>query len=254
MQNFEHPYINNHFDFKVPKRYLIIGTFPPNPDCSEREGEIPFFYGNVNSLWSIIKDTGLYPEYIFTTIKEINKWLDDYDVGVTDVLKSCSRANEKICSTLDTDLIVKPGDLDIRLKQYIETYINSIVRIFFTSGSEIKASNSAYYLFGQLMGKSFIKGNKEKLIKLPSPSGNANTSLYRGKKEKFGLVDEFYTFLSDNYPHAISFAEKTWHEKKQLPKGEKIRRLPEDRAYSTEFKTWYYKKYLQLEKKKNEKN
>jgi hypothetical protein len=55
--------------------------------------------------------------------------------------------------------------------------------------------------------------------------------------------------LTDNYPDAITFAEKTWQEKKLLLKGEKIRRLPDDRAYSAEFKTWFYKKYLNFEKK-----
>jgi hypothetical protein len=249
MQKFEHPYINNHFDFKVPKRYLIIGTFPPNPKCAERSGELPFFYGNVNSLWSIIKNTGLYPDYTFTTVNDIKKWLDDYEVGVTDVLKSCSRANDKICSTFDTDLVINDEDLDDRLKKYIINNQVNIEKIFFTSGSDVKTSNSAYYLFKTLMGSKFVKNHKDKLIKLPSPSGNSNTSLYRGKQNKFGLIDEFYTFLSDNYPDAIIFAEKTWQEKMTLPKGEKIRRLPDDRPYSAEFKTWFYKKYLQFEKK-----
>lgn len=249
MQQFHHPYINSHFDFTIPKRYLIIGTFPPNPDCSERSGELPFFYGNVGSLWSIISNTGLYDSYSFNTVDNIKQWLNEFNIGVTDVLKSCKRSEDKICSTLDTDLIVSNEDLDIRLKQYVVANINKIEKIFFTSGSEMKSSNSAYSLFSLLMGKAFINTNKEKLIKLPSPSGNANTSVYKGRKEKFGLVDEFYNFLSENYPDALIFAEKTWHQKKELAKGEKLRRLPEGRAYSVEFKTWFYKKYLQFEKK-----
>ncbi len=248
MEHFEHPYIKEEF-FTKPYRRLIIGTFPPNPACPERNSELPFFYGNVNSFWSIIKNTGLYPDYRFNTVEEIIKWLNDHDIAVTDVLKSCSRAQGKICSTFDADLIVSNNDLDHRLKEYIERFIGQIEKIYFTSGSESKGSNSAFALFKLLMGIDFINLHKSKLIRLPSPSGNSNTSLYKGKKERFGLVDEFYNFLYENYPDAIAFAEETWIQKKKLPKGDKIRRLPVDRAYSAEFKTWFYKKYLHFEKK-----
>jgi hypothetical protein len=227
---------------------LIIGTFPPNPDCAERSAQIPFFYGNVGSLWSIIEDTNLFPKYSFDTVENIKKWLDDYSVGVTDVLKTCSRSNDKLCSTEDKDLIITTDDLDQRLKSYILNNLTGIERIYFTSGGTNKSSNSAFYWFTKLMGKQFAEREKHKLIKLPSPSGSSYTSNYRGKKERFGLVEEFYQFLEENYPDAISFAEDTWKQKMNLPKGKKIRRLPEDRAYSKEFKTWFYTKYLQLNK------
>src|ERR1022692_3042969 len=184
-----HPYIDEHFDFSYGKRYLIIGTFPPNPTCTERRGEMQFFYGNTGSLWSIIDNTRLYPGYNFTNAMGIKKWLNDFTVGVTDVLKSCKRRQENECSTEDKHLIIEESDLDDRLKKYILKFDAEIKKIFFTSGSVSKSSNSAYYWFKKLMGIHFNTISKGKLIKLPSPSGNAYTSLYRGKKEQFGLIE-----------------------------------------------------------------
>lgn len=244
---FKHPYIDVHFDFTIKKKYLIIGTFPPCADCEERIGEIKFFYGNAGSLWSIISNTKLYPNYNFKEVNQIKKWLNDYSIGVTDVLKSCKRTIENKCSTQDKHLIIQPSDLDERLKNYVLKHQDYIQTIFFTSGSESKSSNSAFYWFKKLMADELKKIPSHKLVKLPSPSGSANTSLFKGKKEKYGLVDEFYNFLAENYPNAINFAQQTWEQKKKLPKGEKIKRLPEDRQYSTDFKQWFYGKYLKLQ-------
>lgn len=244
----EHPYLR-HFDTSKSWKYLIIGTFPPKRGCPERTDLFPYFYGNEGSLWQILYQTGLYPDFDFASVENIISWQDAYSVGVTDVLKQCTRKAGKECSPNDKDLLVDLAtDLNETLKSYVLNNIASIEKIFFTSGSETSGSNSAFWFFQQLLGAEMNIIPLSKIVKLPSPSGNANTSLFKGNGEKFGLVDDFYNFLSNFYPDALEYATATWKQKSILPKGEKIQRLPNDRKYTQEFKKWMYQNYLPKQK------
>lgn len=253
MKHFEHPYIKEEF-FTKPYRRLIIGTFPPNPNCEERRSELPFFYGNVNSIWSIIGKTNLYPEYNFGNLIEIKKWLNDYSVGVTDVIKSCSRSTDKICSSYDKDLIISQNDFDVRLKQFILKNLHHIESILLTSGSDSATNNSALSLFKQLMGRELSSIDEQKLIVLPSPSGEFLRSVFSKAKTDFGLKPDFFNYLSQHYPEALVVAEQTFLEKQKLPKtkinrkgkevANTIKRFPKCPDYPSLFRLDTYRNLL----------
>lgn len=214
-----HPYITNHFDNTKQWKYLIIGTFPPRRGCKERTDLFPFFYGNKGSLWEIIKETGLYPGYNFDKIDEIKSWQDQYSIGITDVLVSCKRQLGKECSPADKYLIIDEKiDLNIELKNYVLNNLQHIEKIYFTSGSDEKNSNSAYCLFLKLMGSQISYIKNEQIVKLPSPSGEFLRTVFTKEKKNFGLKQYFYDFLKENHFEALAVAEKTYQDKLNSPK------------------------------------
>jgi hypothetical protein len=215
----QHPYITDYFDAAKSWKYLIIGTFPPKFGCPQRKDLFRFFYGNEGSLWQILKETGLYATYDFNTIEEIINWQNAYSIGITDVLKQCSRKAGKECSPSDASLVVDlKTDLNTELKDYVLNNNDKIEKIYFTSGSETEGSNSAYWLFTKLMGSDFRRIQKNKLIKLPSPSGEFLRTVFSKAKTNFGLKQYFFDYLQNKYPEAISIAKETFEEKIKKPK------------------------------------
>lgn len=254
----QHPYIEKHFDTSKPWKYLIIGTFPPKLGCPERTDLFPYFYGNEGSLWQIIKETGLYPDFDFASVDNIKSWQDAYSVGVTDVLQQCSRKPDKECSPSDGNLIIDlDADLNVVLKEYILQNIEQIDKLYFTSGNE--NSNSAYWLFTKLMGKEIRMVPSVKIVKLPSPSGEFLRTVFTKAKTNFGLKDYFYKFLEENYPEAIAIAKQTFELKHSLPKtrinrnGRRVKntvtRFPDCPNYPSLYRIALYKNLLPKTKK-----
>lgn len=217
-----HPYLK-YFDTSQPRKYLIIGTFPPNK--KEREGKSTFadyFYGNKGSLWSILKETKLFAADSFKDFDSVRKWEKQYSVGVTDVLKSCNRKEGKTKSSDDSDLLITKEDLNTDLQEYLRKYIDKIQLIYFTSSSTQTGSNSAFYWFGELMGDKFLNAHSSKLFtKLPSPSGRFLTSkaIFSNSKNTNGLNQSFLHFLEQNgFDDAIVLAKRTFEEKQDKVK------------------------------------
>lgn len=216
----KHPYIDKHFDNNKIYKYLIIGTFPPKLGCKERADLFRYFYGNEGSLWQIINETGLYPEFDFASVDNIKSWQDAYSVGVTDVLKQCSRKDGKECSPSDSNLIIDfDVDLNEGLREYVIQNIEHIDKLYFTSGSETNNSNSAYSLFTKLMRQDIRMVPSDKIVKLPSPSGEFLRTVFTKSKTNFGLKPYFYNYLEKKYPEALKVAKQTFEKKQSLPKS-----------------------------------
>lgn len=134
-----HPYLareEEHFDLN--KRYLLLGTFPPNsyirnihgivaPILNPNVGPNPnvdFFYGNVGTLWNCF-GLGNAP-----TVNTIKIFLDRNGISVSDVVLGAQR--DKFTSANDTSLynIV----LNDHLRE-IFSPISNIETILFTSGN-----------------------------------------------------------------------------------------------------------------------
>lgn len=252
----EHPYLH-HFDNSSLRKYIIIGTFPPNKE--EREGQSIFadyFYGNKGSLWSILKETHLFEKDSFKDIDSIKAWELKYSVGVTDVLQSCIRKEGKKKSSDDSDMIITKQDLNTSLKEYLIKNILHIDIIYFTSSGTQPNSNSAFYWFSILMGSNFLDKYKLKyLTKLPSPSGRYLTSkaIFSNIKGTHGLSERFLQFLiKNNFHDAINIAQRTYAEKqvkvqnaiKEGKKASTIKqvRFPDaDNDYPSLFRIMLYK-------------
>lgn len=163
---------------------LIVGTIHPHNHGSF---EIPFFYGNVTSIWSLLSEA--FPKDLQRplTLEGILKFLKRKKISVSDTIKVCDRKNP---TALDKDLI--PIELNNHIKDDIKN--SQISEILFTSGF---GKNNAFKLFYvDILGKRItpeIKRNRQitldkelfgrpiKLIVLYSPSGSSNVPLSRSK-------------------------------------------------------------------------
>lgn len=215
----KHPYLTQ-FDATQVWKYLIIGTFPPKFGCPQRTDLFRYFYGNKGSLWQILSETGLYPTSEFNSIEGIINWQKAYSVGVTDVLKQAGRKAGKECSPADSNLVIDfKTDLNKELREYVLNNNDKIEKLYFTSGSETEESNSAYWLFTKLMGSEFKKIQKNKIIKLPSPSGEFLRTVFSKAKTNLGLKPYFFNYLKDKYPEAIAIARESFEKKANTPKS-----------------------------------
>jgi hypothetical protein len=137
---------------KPKDEYMILGTIHPH---KVDEFEIPFFYGNKNSLWKILSaafPNNKYPKIKFNIgnevekVKNINETLGTYNIFITDTLKTCERPDIK--TTNDKDLIIT--EKDYNKTQIEEALKNSeIDTIFFTSAF---GKNNAAKLFIDMFG------------------------------------------------------------------------------------------------------
>lgn len=236
----QHPFLLD-YPLKNGLKYLIIGTIPPNKSCAGRKFILDYFYGNDWTIWSLIQP--LYPQFNFKKVDEILRWQKEYLVGFSDTVKQCNRLLP--CSPLDRDLNLHSEDYNNDLRTYVMENHDSIEKVFFTSSS---GSYNAFSNFKIIMGSDLALLDSSKLIKLPSPAGSSNTSLFKGKAEQFGLVMAFYKYLEVVHPDALIYAEKTWGQKQTLEKGKKLVRLPSDKKYTKEFKAWFYKTELTFDK------
>ena len=207
-----HPHLHL-FDPAKKWKYLIIGTFPPNSAVRDKI-YIDYFYGNKGFLWKIIHDIYNDRGYDFFSgtmqqkLSEIKRWQNDYCVGLSDTILSCTRKHPM--SSDDSDLI--NIQYNQGLKHYILGNLSHIDKIIFTSSF---GKNSAFENFRIIMGTE-IEHTKNRLITgLPSPSGSANITFFNtNKAETLGLTDDFYDYVSSFRPELIREFEQRWEQKK----------------------------------------
>ena len=171
----EHKFIDTYL-IKRESKYLIIGTIHPH---RTDDFEVNFFYGNKNTLWSILSEA--FPSRDFSSEKKIIETLNNSLTSVTDLIRKCDRENENV--TKDKDLYNLCMNTNA-IREGIEK--SSITTIFFTSGF---GKNNAAKLFVEIFKirykdtwsdtkKSFIIpkdvfGREINAIILLSPSGDA---------------------------------------------------------------------------------
>lgn len=178
---------------------LIVGTIHPH---FHEKFRIPFYYGNVASLWNLLSDA--FPEEFRkpVNLKNILNFLDKKKISMSDTILKCHRKN---ASSFDNDLI--PIELNYRLIEDIK--VTNINHILFTSGFQ---KNSAFRLFyEEILGlkvSSEIKQKKEiildkmvfgreiRLTILLSPSGSSNIGLSKSQM----YLDQKHRFLKSNRP------------------------------------------------------
>ncbi|MFY9465624.1 MAG: hypothetical protein WAP48_11055 [Sediminibacterium sp.] len=179
-----HQYLDKYPIAKDSER-LIVGTIHPH---DHHNFSVPFFYGNVASIWTILSEA--FPTELKKPIQleGILQFLNKRKIAVSDTIVQCDR---KKPSALDQDLI--PVELNLKLREEIR---NSKVReILFTSGF---GRNNAFKLFYvDILGLSITKeiremretvldsrffGRPVQLTILYSPSGASNMGIARSER------------------------------------------------------------------------
>jgi len=202
-----HQYLDKYPISKESKK-LIVGTIHPH---DHESFIIPFFYGNVISLWTILSEA--FPKDLKKpiTLKRILDFLKTKKISVSDTIRKCERENP---TALDKDL--KPIELNRQIKYDIRN--SQISEILFTSGF---GKNNAFRLFYvDILGLKITKDIKErrgvtldkdifgrpiKLTVLYSPSGTSNvglskSQLYLDNKNKYmNSSKPVYDFKVDYY-------------------------------------------------------
>jgi G:T/U-mismatch repair DNA glycosylase len=159
---------------------LIVGTIHPHWD---ERFQVPFFYGNVCSIWKILHTA--FPMELTDPFQlvSIRNFLQGRKISMSDMIVRCDRKTD---SALDKDLV--PTELNRALWQQIQN--STIKKIYFTSGF---GKNNAFKLFYKdLLGRRItpeirknrgitlepeVFGRPVSLHILYSPSGAANTGL-----------------------------------------------------------------------------
>ena len=157
----QHKYLSQ-FPLEEGLEYLIIGTIHPNGLPN-----IDYFYGNVASLWNIMKQ--IYPTYSFNNPEEIREWQGDFKIGITDTVTQCQRKKDPVTdkdTARDSDLVLEDEDYNWALKDYILNNRKTLKRLLFTSGN---GKNAAFKNFKKIMGKDFELVEPICTV-LPSPS------------------------------------------------------------------------------------
>ncbi len=179
----EHQYLDK-YPIKTDSEKLIVGTIHPHDYTSFK---IPFFYGNVTSLWKILSEA--FPDELSQplTLEGILKFLEVKKISVSDTIRKCRREKP---TALDKDLI--PIELNNQILDDIKN--SNITEILFTSGF---GKNNAFRLFYsdilELKITKKIRENREvivnsqkigrpiKLTILYSPSGSSNVGISKSK-------------------------------------------------------------------------
>ena len=177
---------------------LIVGTIHPH---DHDNFVIPFFYGNVTSLWTLLSTA--FPDEFKKplTVNGILNFLRKKKISISDTIRVCERKNS---TALDKDLL--PLELNNKLIEDIKN--SNIKEILFTSGF---GKNNAFRLFYvDILGFKVTKEIKEKrevvidgktfgrpikLTVLYSPSGSSNVGI---SKSALFLKNK------DKYKHSIT--------------------------------------------------
>jgi len=173
--------------------------------------QVPFFYGNRNSIWNILSDA--FPDALAqpVTLEGILSFLQQRKIAVSDTIKQCRRKNT---TALDSDLV--PELLNHELLDQIRQ--SKIERILCTSAF---GNNNAFKLFyenilrqkltptiraaREVMLPYAFFGRPVRVKALYSPSGSSNISLskhplYLRSKEKYvGSQRPVYDFKVGYY-------------------------------------------------------
>jgi G:T/U-mismatch repair DNA glycosylase len=187
-----HQYLD-HYPIDPASEKLIVGTIHPH---NHADFQVPFFYGNKNSLWNILHYA--FPLELLDPhrLGDILDFLRGRKIAISDMIWKCRRKSN---SALDRDLI------PLRLNEELSDQIrhSNIREVLFTSGF---GKNNAFKLFYVDLLKrrltAQIRSNREttlekelfghpiRLRALYSPSGAANiglvkSSLYLAKRAKY---------------------------------------------------------------------
>lgn len=203
----QHQYLD-HYPIANNSKMLILGTIHPHDTA---RFQIPFFYGNRNSIWNLLSDafSNELPKPI--TLEGVLSFLQQRKIAVSDTIKKCCRSNP---TALDSDLV--PELLNVELLNQIRQ--SKIERILCTSAF---GKNNAFRLFFKdLLGQKItpsIRASREVMLEpevfgrpvlikaLYSPSGTANVSLskhplyLRHKDQYAGSSRPVYDFKVDYY-------------------------------------------------------
>ena len=128
-----HQYLDK-YPISTDSEKLIVGTIHPH---DHDNFTIPFFYGNVTSLWTILSEA--FPDDLSQplTLDGILNFLKAKKISVSDTIRKCNRKNP---TALDNDLI--PIDLNEQI--IVDIKKSNISEILFTSGF---GKNNAFKLF-----------------------------------------------------------------------------------------------------------
>lgn len=179
----QHQYLDKYPIAKDSEK-LIVGTIHPHDHA---KFIIPFFYGNVASLWSILSDA--FPDDLKQplTLDGILEFLFKKKISISDTIVRCKRISP---TALDSHLI--PIELNHKIIEQIKN--SDIKEILFTSGF---GTNNAFRLFYEnILGLKITREIKErrevfldpqlfgreiKLTILYSPSGASNIGIAKSK-------------------------------------------------------------------------
>lgn len=209
----DHQFIDVYPIRKTDKR-LIIGTIHPH---LHENFLIPFFYGNVSSIWS--KLARAFPERNFATLKSIIETLDHYKTSVTDMIRQCDRDNENITqdSLLYSIVLNTEQIADALNESQIDTiYFTSRFGRNNTAKLFINAFNIDYLeTFDETLSEFTIPvnlfGRQIRSIVLYSPSGNAKVGIsksfpYKNQFEYYRRYDKpVAQFLIDFYREKFNY-------------------------------------------------
>ncbi len=180
----KHLYISK-YPINQSSKSLILGTIHPHNDINNTSNfKIDFFYGNKNSLWTILSEA---KNERLDTLDEILYFLSQNKISISDMILECERLNDKVTADKDLQNLVLNQNLKNEiLKSDIET-------IYFTSAF---SKNNATKLFFDLFGlqnqipinwKDTYEinidffGKKIKCVILLSPSGASNIGISRSE-------------------------------------------------------------------------
>jgi G:T/U-mismatch repair DNA glycosylase len=193
-----HQYLDK-YPISKDSEKLIVGTIHPH---DHDNFTIPFFYGNITSLWKILSE--VFPDDLKQplTLESILKFLKTKKISVSDTIRKCNRIN---LTASDKDLI--PIELNNQIIEDIKQ--SKISEILFTSGFE---KNNAFKLFYvDILNQKITADIKEKrevtldekyfgrpikLTVLYSPSGSSNVSLSKSKI----YLDNKHKYLKSSRP------------------------------------------------------
>jgi hypothetical protein len=202
-----HQYLDK-YPISAESEKLIVGTIHPH---YHENFEIPFFYGNTTSIWTLLREA--FPNDLPQplTLEGILTFLKSKKISISDTIRVCKRKNP---TALDIDLI--PIELNKQIREDIRQ--SKISEILFTSGF---GKNNAFKLFYvDILGQkitSEIRNNRQvtlenklfgrpvKLTVLYSPSGSSNVPLSKSKiylenKHKYSKSSRpVYDFKVDYY-------------------------------------------------------
>ena len=174
-----HQYIEV-YPIRKSDRRLIIGTIHPH---LHNDFQIPFFYGNVGSIWGILSKA--FPQHDFTSLQSIITTLKEYETSITDIIKTCDREHANITrddllynivlnkeqiedglseSQIDTIYFTSRFSTNSAAKLFVETFRIDYKASFNESTSEFTIPKSRF-------------GREIRCVVLYSPSGAANVGI-----------------------------------------------------------------------------
>lgn len=183
----KHNYIKN-YPIKLTDEFLILGTIHPH---NIKNFKIDFFYGNKNSLWSILS---LAKNIELNNLNQILDFLSENRIAISDMILECERKNEKVTADKDLYNLILNKDLKNQI-------LNSNIEIiYFTSAFNQNNAARLFFNLFELEIPNNWKDNYEininffgkniKCVILLSPSGASNIGI--SKSEIYRHNKEFY--------------------------------------------------------------